>query len=301
MIVKHNVLGYLLGEGFRNVFNNKKSSGASLAIMCATMLIFGVFFLIVENINNMVTTLEEQQGMQVFIKEEATDAQMQKLGEEIKALDGVNTTTFVSKEEALDSMKQKLKDKQSLLIGWDEDNPFRASYVVTLTDLSLSSSIQEQISKFDNVYSIESRDDTINALVSIANGVRIVSATILILLILISIFIIANTIKLTVHARRKEISIMKYVGATDGFIRWPFIIEGVLIGIMAALISIGLLAIIYSLLSNTVQQYTVMQKIGVNLLAFKQMLNLLIVVYLIMGTGIGALGSSISMRKYLKV
>lgn len=299
--MKHNVLGYLLGEGFRNVFNNKKSSGASLAIMCATMLIFGVFFLIVENINNMVTTLEEQQGMQVFIKEEATDAQMQKLGEEIKALDGVNTTTFVSKEEALDSMKQKLKDKQSLLIGWDEDNPFRASYVVTLTDLSLSSSIQEQISKFDNVYSIESRDDTINALVSIANGVRIVSATILILLILISIFIIANTIKLTVHARRKEISIMKYVGATDGFIRWPFIIEGVLIGIMAALISIGLLAIIYSLLSNTVQQSTVMQKIGVNLLAFKQMLNLLIVVYLIMGTGIGALGSSISMRKYLKV
>ena len=301
MIVKHNVFGYLLGEGFRNVFNNKKSSGASLAIMCATMLIFGVFFLIVENINNMVTTLEEQQGMQVFIQGEATDAQIEKLGEQIKSLDGVNTTTFVSKEAALDSMKQKLKDKQSLLTGWDEDNPFRASYVVTLTDLSLSSSIQEQILKFDNVYSIESRDETINALVSIANGIRIVSATILILLILISIFIIANTIKLTVHARRKEISIMKYVGATDGFIRWPFIIEGMLIGIMAALISIGLLALIYTLLSNSVQQSTVMQKIGVNLLGFKQMLNLLIIVYLIMGTGIGALGSSISMRKYLKV
>lgn len=300
--MKHNVLGYLLGEGFRNVFNNKKSSGASLAIMCATMLIFGVFFLIVENINNMVTTLEEQQGMQVFIKEDATEAQIEQIGEQIKALDGVNTVTYVSKEDALNSMKEKLKDKQSLLSGWDEDNPFRASYVVTLTDLKLSGDIQSEIyNTIDNIYNIESRDDTINALVSIANGVRIVSATILILLILISIFIIANTIKLTVHARRKEISIMKYVGATDGFIRWPFVIEGILIGIMAALLSIALLALIYALISNSVANSDIMQKIGVNLLSFNNMLNLLIVVYLILGIGIGTLGSSISMRKYLKV
>ena len=299
--MKHNVLGYLLGEGFRNVFNNKKSSGASLAIMCATMLIFGVFFIIVQNINNMVTSLEEQQGMQIFIKKEATEAQIEQIGEQIKALDGINTITFVSDVDALNTVKEKLKDKQALLSGWDESNPFRASYVITLTDLKLSSSIQDEIWKIDNIYSIESRDDTINALVSIANGVRIVSAAILILLILISIFIIANTIKLTVHARRKEISIMKYVGATDGFIRWPFIIEGILIGIMAALLSIGLLTIIYSLIVNSVSQSTMLQKIGVNLLSFGNMLNILIIVYLILGIGIGTLGSSISMRKYLKV
>ena len=299
--MKHNVLGYLLGEGFRNVFNNKKSSGASLAIMCATMLIFGVFFLIVENINNMVTTLEEQQGMQIFIKKEATEAQIEQIGEQIKSLDGINTVTFVSEVDALNTMKEKLKDKQGLLSGWDEDNPFRSSYVVTLTDLRLSKDIQDEIYKFDNVYSIESRDDTINALVSIANAVRIVSATILVLLILISVFIIANTIKLTVHARRKEISIMKYVGATDGFIRWPFIIEGILIGIMAAMLSIGILAIAYSLISNSATQSSMLQKVGVNLLSFSNMLNILIVVYLVLGIGIGTLGSSISMRKYLKV
>ena len=300
--MKHNVIWYLLGEGFRNVFNNKKSSGASLAIMCATMLIFGVFFLIVENINNMVTTIEEKQGMQVFIKEDATESQIEKLGEQLKSLDGVNTVTFISKEEALDSVKQKLTGKQQkVLVGWDEENPFKASYVVTLTDLKLSASIQEQILKFDNIYSIESKDETINSLVAIANGVRIVSAVILALLILISIFIISNTIKLTVHARRKEISIMKYVGATDGFIRWPFIIEGILIGIMASLLSVGLLAIVYTLLSNSIQHSPVMQRMGVNLLSFNQMMNLLIIVYVVMGTGIGALGSSISMRKYLKV
>ena len=299
--MKHNVFGYLLGEGFRNVFHNKKSSGASLAIMCATMLIFGVFFVIVENINNMVSTLEEQQGMQVFIKSEATDSQIEKLKDELNEIDGINTITFVSKENALNTMKEKLKDKQSLLAGWDEDNPFRASYVITLTDLKLSKTVQDEIWKLDNVYSIESRDDTINALVSIANGIRVVSGTILVLLVLISIFIIANTIKLTVHARRKEISIMKYVGATDGFIRWPFIIEGIIIGIAAALLSIGILAIIYALVSHSFAQSTIMQKIGINLLSFNNMINLLIIVYIIMGTGIGALGSSLSMRKYLKV
>ena len=299
--MKHNVFGYLLGEGFRNVFHNKKSAGASLAIMCATMLIFGVFFLIIENINNMIKTMEEQQGMQVFIQNDATDDQIQQIGDQIKQLDGINTINYVSKEDALNTMREKLKNKQSLLNGWDEDNPFRASYVVTLTDLKLSQNIQDEISKMDNIYSIESRDDTINALVAIANGVRIVSTTILVLLVIISIFIIANTIKLTVHARRKEISIMKYVGATDEFIRWPFIIEGIVIGIMAAMISIGLLALAYAAISNSFGQSQIMQKIGVSLLSFDNMLNLLIIVYLVMGTGIGALGSAISMRKYLKV
>ena len=301
MTVKHSIFGYLLGEGFRNVFHNKKSSGASLAIMCATMLIFGLFFMIIENLNHAVETLESQQGMQVFIEKDATDSQITQIGQQLKQLDGVNTVTFVSKEEALNSVKEKLKDQQALLATWDEANPFKASYLITLTDLKLSNQVQEEIKKIDNIASITSRDNTINGLITIANAVRVISAVILTLLVLISIFIIGNTIKLTVHARRKEISIMKYVGATDGFIRWPFIIEGILIGMMAALISVGLLAIVYTLLSNSMQNSTVIQRMGVNLLSFNQMINLLAIVYVIMGTGIGALGSSISMRKYLKV
>ena len=248
--MKHSIFGYLLGEGFRNVFHNKKSSGASLAIMCATMLIFGLFFMIIENLNNAVETLETQQGIQVFIQKTATDAQMEQIGEQIQAIDGVNKVTFVSKEDALNQTKEKLKDKQALIAGWDESNPFKASYLVTLTDLKLSSQVQDEIKKIDNIDSIQSRDETINGLVAIANGVRIVSAVILTLLVLISIFIIGNTIKLTVHARRKEISIMKYVGATDSFIRWPFVIEGIIIGIVAALLSILVLGIAYSLITN---------------------------------------------------
>lgn len=298
--MKHSIFGYLLGEGFRNVFHNKKSSGASLAIMCATMLIFGLFFMIIENLNNAVETLETQQGIQVFIQKTATDAQMEQIGEQIQAIDGVNKVTFVSKEDALNQTKEKLKDKQALIAGWDESNPFKASYLVTLTDLKLSSQVQDEIKKIDNIDSIQSRDETINGLVAIANGVRIVSAVILTLLVLISIFIIGNTIKLTVHARRKEISIMKYVGATDSFIRWPFVIEGIIIGIVAALLSILVLGIAYSLITNAAAN-SIISIMGIKLLSFTDMTTLLVIVYMVLGIGIGALGSSISMRKYLQV
>ena len=245
--------------------------------------------------------LETQQGMQAFIEKSATESQISQIGDQIREIDGVNTVTYVSKEDALNQTKEKLKDKQALIATWDEENPFRASYMVTLTDLKLSEQVQEKIREIDNIAEISSRDETINGLVTIANGVRIVSAVILTLLVLISVFIIANTIKLTVHARRKEISIMKYVGATDSFIRWPFIIEGIIIGIIAALISILILGIAYSLISNAMTDSTLWNKMGMSLLSFSDMTTLLILVYLGLGIGIGALGSSISMRKYLQV
>ena len=299
--MKHSIFGYLLGEGFRNVFHNKKSSGASLAIMCATMLIFGLFFMIIENLNNAVETLETQQGIQVFIQKTATDAQMEQIGEQIQAIDGVNKVTFVSKEDALNQTKEKLKDKQALIAGWDESNPFKASYLVTLTDLKLSSQVQDEIKKIDNIDSIQSRDETINGLVAIANGVRIVSAVILTLLVLISIFIIGNTIKLTVHARRKEISIMKYVGATNNFIRWPFIVEGIIIGIISALLTILIIYGGYTVVVTKILNVFNSINVTVSLLTFADMYKIILVVYMALGIGIGALGSSISMRKYLEV
>lgn len=298
--MKHSIIGYLLGEGFRNVFHNKKSSGASLAIMCATMLIFGIFFMIIENINSAVKTIELQQGMQVFIQKDATDEQISQIGEQIKAINGVNTIKFISKEDALNYNREKLGNS-ALFVGYDEENPFKASYLVTLTDLKLSSEVQENIYKLDNIASITSQDNTINNLVKIANGIKIVSIVVLSLLVIISIFIIANTIKLTVHARRKEISIMKYVGATDSFIRWPFIIEGIIIGIIAAIISLAVLGLAYNLIISKLGNSAVLAKIGMSLLSFADISTLLVIVYLVLGIGIGALGSTISMRKYLKV
>ena len=300
--MKYNILGYLIGEGFGNVFKNKKSTGASLMIMCATMIIFGVFLILSENINHFVQEVEEAQGIQVFATDEATDEQIQKLGEDIQKVNGVNTIEYKSKEAALDQMKQKFSENEELLEGYEgENNIFTASYVVTLTDLNLSGQVQEEISKLDNVKKITSSDETVSTLIDLANGVKIVTGVILVLLVVISIFIIANTIKLTVHARRKEISIMKYVGATNGFIRWPFIVEGMIIGIIASAISIVLVAVAYNFIAEQMVNSQFMKMVGVSLVGFSDMFSSIIVVYMLLGIGIGALGSIISMRKYLKV
>lgn len=181
------------------------------------------------------------------------------------------------------------------------NNIFTASYVVTLTDLNQSKTVQDQILTFDQVKKITSKDETVTTLINLANGIKIVTGVILMLLIVISIFIIANTIKLTVHARRKEISIMKYVGATNGFIRWPFIVEGMIIGIFASIISIVIVGVAYSFLAEQLVNSQFMQVINMSLISFADMFNSIIFVYMLLGIGIGALGSVISMRKYLKV
>ena len=298
--MKYNIFGYLIGEGFSNVFKNKKSTGASLMIMCATMIIFGIFLILGENINHFVDQIKSEQGFQVFLKTDATDEEAQKVGEEIRAVDGVSTAEFKDKTYALNTMKEKLGDKSELIDGYGADY-FPTSYVVTLTDLNLSKDVQEKILKIENVDKITSSDKTVSTLLSLAKGIKLVTGIILVLLIIISIFIISNTIKLTVHARRKEISIMKYVGATNNFIRWPFIVEGMIIGVFASAISIVLVGGAYSLLAEQAVNASFMQTINMSLVGFKDMISSIIFVYMLLGIGIGALGSVISMRKYLKV
>ena len=296
--MKYNILGYLIGEGFSNVFKNKKSTVSCLVIMCATMLIFGIFFLIGENVKNTMKELEASQGFEVFIKNDATDAEIATLGDEIKALDGVNTVDYKSKEMALTSMKERFKEYQYLLDGLYIFSP---SYVVKLTDLELSEQVQNQVLELDNVKKITSSDKTMKSLVALGKGINVVTMIILVLLILISIFIISNTIKLTVHARRKEISIMKYIGATNNFIRSPFIVEGIIIGIVAAMLSVLFIGLSYNFIAAKILSSSISDYINFKLLGFNDLFDLIVIVYLALGVGVGVLGSIISMRRYLKV
>ncbi len=298
--MKYNILGYLVGEGFSNVFKNKKSTGASLVIMCATMIIFGIFLILGENINHFVDDIKSEQGFQVFIKVDATQEEIEKFGEDIRSIEGVSTVEYVSKEAGLNTMKERLKDDKGVLDGFNVE-AFKASYMVKINNLEQSQEIQEQIKQIENYAKITSSDETITALVKLANGIRIFTGAILLLLIIISIFIISNTIKLTVHSRRKEISIMKYVGATNNFIRWPFIVEGMIIGIFSSLISIVIVGGTYNFIAQELVNASFMKMIGMSLVGFGDMLSSIIVVYMLLGIGIGALGSVISMRKYLKV
>ncbi len=298
--MKYNRLGYLIGEGLSNVFKNKKSTVASIVIMCATMIIFGLFLIIGENVNHFVDNLKLQQGFQVFMKEDATQEEMDKVKEDIRALDGISTIEFVSKEQGLNTMKEKLKDEKGVLDGFNVQK-IKASYIVKVTDLERSKTIQSEVEKINNVVKITNSNETAMKLISIAKVIRIATGIILLLLIIISTFIISNTIKLTVHSRRKEISIMKYVGATNSFIRWPFIVEGIVIGIISSIISIILVGGAYSLITTKMASSDLVKVMGMNLVGLNEMLTSIIIVYLILGIGIGTIGSVVSMRKYLKV
>jgi len=232
---------------------------------------------------------------------DATDEQITKFGEELKSLDYVAKVTYVSKEEALNSLKESFGEKQYLLEPYEKKNPLKPSYVVTLTDLEKADEVQNNIEQLENMDNVQVRNQTINTLVNVANGIRWVSAGILVLLVIISVFIIANTIKLTVHARRKEISIMKYVGATNGFIRWPFIVEGIIIGVVSAMLSILILGLGYNFIMDKILSSSISTTISISLLSFSDIFGLIIAVYLGLGIGIGVIGSMISMRKYLEV
>ena len=298
--MKYNIIGYFLSEGFRNVFKNKKSTISCLGIMCVTMLMFGVFFAIGKNITHIVSNLEDAQAIRVNIQNDTSEEDVVKMKDQILAIDGVADAKRKTKQDAFNEMKNKLEGYTSSMEGIEPDFLFD-SYIVTLTDLDMNDSVQEQISKLPHFRSITSSNQTINTLSTVGKWIRIFTGTILVVLILISIFNIANTIKLTVHARRKEISIMKYVGATNSFIRAPFMIEGVIIGIMSSAISLGIVGALYNWGTIKMAQSETIQKIGVNMLQFKDLFSSILIVYIILGVGIGIIGSRISMRKYLDV
>lgn len=298
--MKYNVISYFISEGFKNVFKNKKSTFSCLGVMCATMFMFGIFFAIGQNVNNIIEEVEDAQAIRVFALKDASQEEIDTLGKQIKEIEGVNTIVPKTAEDAYNDVKEGLGDKQDVMDALDV-SAFSASYVITLTDLDLNESVQASILKLDNVKRITSSNQTIEALSKVGRWIRIVTGSLLVILIVISIFIIANTIKLTVHARRKEISIMKYVGATNSFIRAPFIIEGIVIGIISSIISIAVIGGIYNLIVSKLIASSTMQTIGVSILSFNNLFAQIVSVYMILGIGIGILGSSISMRKYLEV
>ena len=297
--MKYNIITYLIGEGFKNIFKNKKSTASSLAIMCMVMLVFGAFFIIGENINYIMNNIEDAQAIQVFFKDNVTDEEAKSLGDQINKINGVNKIEFVSKNEAYNIVKTEILQKPELAEGYEESFP--PSYIVTFTDLNLKDDVQKEISKIDQVDTIESSNETMEKLMNLTNGIRIGTGILLVILVMVSIFIISNTIKLTVYSRRKEISIMKYVGATNNFIRWPFIVEGILIGIIAGLISILVVGFAYNLILQQLIQTEFVKSIGISFVNFSDMFNLIVIVYIILGSGIGIIGSSMSMRKYLDV
>ena len=290
--MRYNVLSYLIGDGIQNITKNKKSTVSAVVIMIVTMLTVGICFVIGENVNAILGKMEEEYPLEIFLKDNISVSEKEKLESEIRNIEYVNPNiTYITKEEAYHKALEKVGNDTVMIAGYNENNhPFPPSFIITFTNLEKVDEVANQIEALENVTGT-TRDDQIGGL-----------------LIVFSIIIIGNTIKLTVHARRKEISIMKYVGATNNFIRAPFIVEGIIIGLISSLISLLTLAGLYvwiknNIIGNGLESW--LSKLGVSsglkLLEFNQMFSQIALIFLVMGIGIGVFGSVRSMRKYLKV
>ena len=251
--MNYNILSYLIGEGFKNVFKNKKSTFAALMIMFVTMITVGLGLAGAKNISYIMEQLERDVPITLYIKDGIKESDLKDIEEYIKTIDVVNNVEFISKADALADAKEKLSNNAELLAQYTETNhPFKAHYKITLTEISKSAEVVQKLRDAnvlkDKIVEINSSDVVMNGLSGLDKGVKIVFIGMGILLIAVSTVIISNTIKLTVHARRREISIMKYVGATNNIIRAPFIVEGIVIGIIAIALSLISLGGIYHLI-----------------------------------------------------
>lgn len=292
---------YIIKEGIQNAYRNKLMSLASVSIVAATLVIFGLFLLITINLNENTKALKEQTQMVAFCDYKLDDTQVKKVEEEIKANENVLEYKLVSRAQALDIMKKSLGDEASVLEGEDE-SIMPVSFEIKLRDAAKSSVSMEEIKKISGVNKVRFPQKYIDTISKIINLIRLFSSILIIVLLIVSIFIISNTIKLTVFARRKEISIMKYIGSTDWFIRWPFIVEGVIIGCIGAIIAFIFIYYSYGSFANYANDELSRESIDVFKLIRAHDIGIQIMaIYLLIGSTIGSLGSLISIRKYLRV
>jgi len=291
---------YIIKDGVVNIYKNKLMSLASISTVIASLLLFGVFLLIAVNLEYNTKTLEQLPQMQVYCDYELDEFQVKKVEEAIKANDRVKECTMVTKKEAFEKLKELFADDSSTLEGYDESF-LPVSFKIKLVDARESNEIKAELESISGVDSVECPQKTIDVISKFAYWVKIVSGFLIALLVVISVFIISNTIKLTVFARRKEISIMKYIGATDWFIRWPFIVEGVIIGLIGALIAFALTSYGYGALEVKYSGELTRLSLGfLKLIKPGQISFAMVVLYVFLGGTVGAVGSIISMRKYLR-
>lgn len=297
-------IGYQTKQGFKNIGRNKMFSIASIATMAACIFLFGIFFSIVTNFRYMVQKAEEGVAITVFFDEEATGAQIKKIGDELKSQNGVLKVNFVSADEAWDSFKDEyFGDAKELADGFKDDNPLSGSdnYEVYMSDVSKQKDVVSYAEKLDGVSKVNKSDVVAKTLTSVNRLIYYVSIVLIGILLAVSIFLISNTVTMGITVRREEIAIMKYIGAKDGFVRAPFIIEGLVIGLIGAVIPLVILYFVYDkAVAYVMTKFSLLNNI-IEFLPVTTVYRTLLPVGLILGVGIGFIGSAFTIRKHLRV
>jgi len=289
---------YLIKEGFRNTWTNRMMSIASICVLLSCLVLIGSASMIFLNINSLVERIEDENVIMVYISDNATDADINAMGNKLNAISNVDKIEFVAKEDAWAQQLDTMEEAQAkFFTEVSTDIPLPDAYKVTVKDLALFNDTVNEIKALDNIDTVRENTDLAKKLDTISHGISIIAIVIIAVLFAISLFIISNTIKLTVYSRRLEISIMKSVGATNSFVRLPFVVEGIILGIVSGAVSLGVVWGIYELAIN---QFTELFKsIGVSPLAFTDYALIMLGVFLAIGIISGVGGSLITMRRYL--
>lgn len=295
--MKGTSLKYLTHEGFRNVWVNRLMSLASVTVLMACLIIMGAGIMIYFNINNVVDKVQSQNVVMVYVADDASEDETTQIGTSLKGISNVESCEFVPKEVAFQEQIQSMGGDAALFEGFDEI-PLPDAYKVTVKDLSQFENTVSQIKQINKVDSVRENSDLASKLLSLRHAVSIVSVGLVIMLFLVALFIISNTIRITMFSRKLEISIMKAVGATNWFIRWPFMIEGMILGTISGIVSLGVLWGLYAVAEKVFAQ--TLSLIGFSLVPFSGYWWQILLVFVAIGLFTGGFGSLVSMAKYLK-
>lgn len=294
---------YLTRQGFDNVWKNRMMAFASFCVLLVSLLLVGLSILFYININSIIGGIENKNEVIVFLDENITPAQTMETEVLLKQIDNIDEVRFYSKDDAFEDMKKSMSEYEELFDSLGDDNPLVDSFRIKIKDISLTSETVTLINELDHIYSIRAPYDFVNILTEMKKIITLVASAIIIALAIVSMVIISNTTKASVFARRNEISIMKYVGATNTFIRIPFFVEGMITGMAAGIAAtvitwLGYDAVV-DLLTNEVN---ILNIIGMgSIVSFSDIVLKVALSYILAGAFVGALGSVLSTRKHLNV
>lgn len=288
---------YFIKEVYTSFKRNIWMTLASIFTVVLSLFILGFFSIVILNLNKMADTLESQVQISVYLKDDLSQEEIDETKENLSKIEGLQDIKFTTREEAMENFKERLGDQQFLLDALDDTNPLPNSFSLTVTSPQQVKTIADTAAALDSVESASYSQDIINHLFNLTHLIRLIGVALIILLTGAAIFIISNTIRLTVFARRKEIAIMKYVGATDWFIRWPFLLEGICLGFIGG----GLATIFLYIVYNQVTQEIYEAMAFFPLIPQHPFIDYISLAILVAGIIIGALGSTISLKRFLKV
>ena len=297
MAMRFSTKQYFIKETYKSIRRNGFMSFASISTVAVSLLVLGMFLMIFLNTNNLAQYLENQVQISVYMQDSATDKELASVKDKLTKMPCVVKVTQVNKQQALERFKKRLGDQEQLLNSLGKENPFPNSFEVQVDNPDRIKVLTPQIGQLPKVETAKFGQEVVEHLFQLTKILRLGGIVLVVFLAMATLFIISNTIRLTVFARRKEVIIMKYVGATDWFIRWPFLLEGMTLGFFGAVVAFVLINSIYASLLDRIHATLAF----LPLLPTSPLLLYVDLFLLAAGTGIGALGSYISLRKFLRV